>query len=63
MAGWRCPDAFRKPTRRAKPETRAGLCDLLSKPYIIARYFADQQAALDVEQAELEGIASQIAKL
>ena len=38
-------------------------CDLIPKPYIVARYFAEQQRELDDLQAELDSIASQLTEL
>lgn len=37
--------------------------DLIPKPLIVARYFAKEQTAIEATQAELEGIAAQLAEL
>ena len=61
-------------TRRIKEEITTGkkkgqmkdkgwTCDLLPKPYIVAHYFAEQQAELDALQTELDALASQITEL
>ncbi len=58
-----------KPTRivetdkKGKQKDKGWTCDLIPKPYLVARYFAEEQAALDAKQAELEAITSQIAEL
>ena len=33
-------------------------CDLVPKPLVVARYFAEEQAALDAQQAELETVVA-----
>jgi len=38
-------------------------CDLIPKPYIVARYFADEQAELDSLQAELDAVGIQLTEL
>jgi len=38
-------------------------CDLLPKPYIVARFFADKQAAIERTQSELEDCNAQLAEL
>lgn len=67
-------DGWVAKTRRIKEEITTGkkkgqmkdkgwTCDLLPKPYIVAHYFADQQAELDALQTELDTLASQITEL
>ncbi|MGO2007346.1 N-6 DNA methylase [Vreelandella alkaliphila] len=67
-------DGWVAKTRRIKEEITSGkkkgqlkdkgwTCDLLPKPYIVAHYFADQQAELDALQTELDTLASQITEL
>lgn len=46
-----------------KGRIKGWTCDLLPKPYTVARYFTAEQAELDAKQAELESIISQIAEL
>jgi type I restriction enzyme M protein len=38
-------------------------CDLIPKPYIVARYFANEQAGLDALQAELEALIAETTEL
>ena len=62
--GW-----FAKPARiietdkKGKKKDKGWACDLIPKPYIVARYFAKEQAALDAKQAELETASGQITEL
>jgi len=49
--------------KKGKTKDKGWICDLLPKQYIVARYFADEQAELEARQAELESLASQIAEL
>ncbi|BCT67016.1 class I SAM-dependent DNA methyltransferase [Nitrosospira sp. NRS527] len=49
--------------KKGKTKDKGWTCDLLPKPYIVARYFASERAELDAKQAELEGLTSQIAEL
>ncbi len=62
--GWvALPRRIVETDKKGKTKDKGWTCDLLPKPYIVARYFADEQAELDAKQAELESIASQIAEL
>lgn len=46
--------------KKGKTKDRGWTCELIPKPLIVARYFAQEQAAVDALQAELEAaIASQ----
>jgi len=38
-------------------------CDLIPKPYIVARYFAEEQAELDALQAALDSASSRLTEL
>ncbi|WP_153117020.1 type I restriction-modification system subunit M [Rhodocyclus tenuis] len=49
--------------KKGKQKDKGWACDLIPKPYLVARYFASEQATLDARQAELEAIAGQIAEL
>ncbi|ANE55298.1 class I SAM-dependent DNA methyltransferase [Methylomonas sp. DH-1] len=40
--------------KKGKTKDKGWICDLIPKPYIVARYFADEQAAIEAKQAELE---------
>jgi len=49
--------------KKGKKKDKGWACELIPKPYIVARYFAQQQATLEATQAELEAVASQISEL
>lgn len=62
--GWLAqPRRVLETDKKGKTRDKGWTCDLLPKPFIVARYFAAEQAALDEKQAELESLASQIAEL
>ncbi|VVE10242.1 putative type I restriction enzymeP M protein [Pandoraea communis] len=62
--GWMAlPRRIVETDKKGNTKDKGWTCDLLPKPYIVARYFADEQAELDAKQAELESISSQIAEL
>lgn len=46
--------------KKGKKKDKGWACDLIPKPYIVARYFAKEQAALDAKQAEQEAVSGQI---
>ncbi len=49
--------------KKGKEKDKGWACDLVPKPLIVARYFADQQAAIDQLHAELENVAVQQTEL
>src|SRR5690606_521051 len=49
--------------KKGEMKDKGWACDLIPKPYIVARYFAAQQQELDERQAELEGVLSQLSEL
>jgi type I restriction enzyme M protein len=49
--------------KKGKTKDKGWACDLIPKPYIVARYFAAEQAALDESQAELESTINQLQEL
>jgi type I restriction enzyme M protein len=49
--------------KNGKSRDKGWACDLIPKPYIVARYFAAEQATLDAQQTELESLASQLVEL
>lgn len=49
--------------RKGELSDRGWTCDLIPKPYIVARYFAAEQAELDSLQAELEAVGASLAEL
>ncbi|MDA7522705.1 DUF3293 domain-containing protein, partial [Akkermansiaceae bacterium] len=49
--------------KTGKSKDKGWTCDLVPKPLIVARYFADEQAAIDAQQTELESVAAQLTEL
>jgi type I restriction enzyme M protein len=49
--------------KKGKERDRGWTCDLIPKPLVVARYFADQQTALDQLTVDLEGIRTQLVEL
>ncbi|MBK1829593.1 type I restriction-modification system subunit M [Verrucomicrobiaceae bacterium R5-34] len=48
---------------KGKERDKGWTCDLVPKPLIVARYFADEQAAIDALQAELESLNAELTEL
>jgi type I restriction enzyme M protein len=62
--GWVAqPQRVVETDKKGKQKDKGWACDLLPKPYVVTRYFAAEQAALDAKQAELDAVASQLAVL
>ncbi len=49
--------------KKGEMQDKGWACDLIPKPYIIARYFANEQAALDALQADLDAVGAQLDEL
>ena len=62
--GWKA-ETYRVFTtdNRGRQRDRGWECGLVPKPLIVSRYFADQQAAIDQLQAELENVSAQQTEL
>lgn len=67
-------DGWKAETRRLLEEIKNGkdkgklkdkgwICDLIPKSFIVAKYFAAEQTALDTKQADLETLIAKIAEL
>ena len=62
--GWVAqPQRVVETDKKGKQKDKGWACELLPKPYVVARYFAAEQAALDAQQTELDAVASQLAEL
>ncbi|MEN3813563.1 N-6 DNA methylase [Chromobacterium piscinae] len=62
--GWVAkPERIIETDKKGKQKDKGWACDLIPKSYIVARYYAAEQAALDAKQAELEASSSQLAEL
>ncbi|NUM46123.1 MAG: type I restriction-modification system subunit M [Anaerolineales bacterium] len=62
--GWRA-ETYRliEKDKKGKERDKGWACDLLSKPLIVARYFAGEQAELERLTAELEAVSARLAEL
>lgn len=49
--------------KKGKKKDKGWTCDLIPKPYIVARYFAEEQAAIEALHSELETITAGLAAL
>ena len=49
--------------KKGEMKDKGWACDLIPKPYIVARYFAREQAALDALQADLDAVSAQLTEL
>jgi type I restriction enzyme M protein len=49
--------------KKGKTKDKGWVCDLVPKPFIVARYYADEQAALDATQAGLEAATASLTEL
>ncbi|OAI22317.1 type I restriction-modification system subunit M [Methylomonas koyamae] len=62
--GWVAqPTRIIETDKKGKIKDKGWACDLIPKPYIVARYFADEQAAIEAKQAELEAASASLAEL
>lgn len=62
--GWVAePWRIREKTKAGKMRDKGWVCELLPKPLIVARYFANEQAELDAAQAELDSLTGQISEM
>jgi type I restriction enzyme M protein len=49
--------------KKGKEKDKGWSCDLIPKPLVVARYYADEQATLDKIAAELESVSAKLAEL
>ena len=49
--------------KKGKTKDKGWTCDLVPKPYIVARYFAKEQAEIDARQAELDATEASMVEL
>lgn len=49
--------------KKGRQKDKGWTCDLIPKPYMVARYFAQEQAAIDRLAGELESVSAQLAEL
>ncbi len=61
--GWKAETTRIIETKNGKEKDKGWTCDLIPKALIVARYFADEQAAIDEISAELEGVTARLAEM
>ncbi len=62
--GWKA-EAYRiyESDKKGKARDKGWTCDIVPKPLVVARYFADEQAALDQLNADLEAATASLTEL
>ncbi|WP_449405597.1 N-6 DNA methylase, partial [Massilia phosphatilytica] len=64
LDGWVAkPARIIETDKKGKKKDKGWACELVSKPLIVARYFAAEQAALDAKQVALDAASSAITEL
>ncbi len=64
LEGWLArPARILETDKKGRSKDKGWVCDLIPKPLIVARYFAPQQAAIELKQAELEAASASLAEL
>jgi type I restriction enzyme M protein len=64
LDGWVAkPQRVVETDKKGKQKDKGWACELLPKPYVVARYFAAEQTALDAQQAALDAVSSQLTEL
>ena len=62
--GWKAtPARIIETDKKGKVKDKGWACDLVPKPYIVARYFAEEQAAIDALNTDLEATSAALAEL
>ncbi|QTR51300.1 HsdM family class I SAM-dependent methyltransferase [Candidatus Thiothrix anitrata] len=62
--GWvATPQRIVDTDKKGKTKDKGWACDLIPKPYIVARYFAAQQTALEALQTQLESVTASLNEL
>jgi type I restriction enzyme M protein len=62
--GWVAqPTRVLEKDKKGKTKDKGWVCDLIPKSYVVARYFAKEQAALEAKQAELEVASAALVEL
>ena len=62
--GWKAKaERIIEKDKSGKEKDKGWTCDLIPKSFIVARYFAQEQLAIDQLQADLESVAAQLAEL
>ncbi|GAB4196923.1 MAG: type I restriction-modification system subunit M [Phycisphaeraceae bacterium] len=60
---YRVMEEVKSGKKKGEMKDKGWACDLIPKPYIVARYFAKEKAELDALQAELDAVSAQLTEL
>ena len=60
---YRVKEEIKSGKKKGEMKDKGWACDLIPKPYIVARYFAKEQAELDALQNELESVSASLTEL
>jgi type I restriction enzyme M protein len=60
---YRVQEEIKDGRKKGEMKDKGWDCDLIPKPYLVARYFAQEQAALDALRMELEAVEQQLKEL
>jgi type I restriction enzyme M protein len=60
---YRIMEEVKSGKKKGEMKDKGWACDLIPKPYIVARYFAAEQFAVESLQSELEAVNAQLAEL
>ena len=64
LEGWLAtPARILETDKKGRSKDKGWVCDLIPKQLIVARYFAPQQAAIELKQTELEAASASLAEL
>jgi type I restriction enzyme M protein len=62
--GWKAETArIVEKDKKGKEKDKGWTCDLIPKAILVARYFAEEQAAIDELTAELEGVSARLTEM
>lgn len=60
---YRVLEEIKSGKKKGQMKDKGWACDLIPKPYIVARYFAEEQAELDALQAKLDTVSASLDEL
>ena len=52
-----------RPTKKGKEKDKGWVCDLIPKALIVARYFSEEQAAIDRLVIDLDSVTARLAEM
>lgn len=60
---YRITEEIKSGRNKGKLKDKGWACDLVPKPYIVARYFVEEQAQIEASQAELDSVSAAMTEL